>query len=219
MGAFGAIILRDLRLAFRQGSAIGTAVAFYLVAASIIPLGLGPDLNLLSRVAPGILWVTLLLSAILSVEAMYQQDKDDGTLEALALGPLPLEFIALAKSVGHWLTTCVPLILATPFAGLLLNLDVAALPGLILSLGVGTIGVSSVASIGAALILGLRRGALLLPLVILPLFVPFLIFGVSMLSGVSGTFGPSFLLLSALSLFTAAISPFAAAAALRLSLE
>jgi heme exporter protein B len=219
MSAFRALIGRDLRLAARHGSAVGTSVGFYLVAASIVPLGLGPDLKLLARIAPGILWVALLLSAILSVEAMYQQDKDDGTLDALALGPMPLELVAVAKSVSHWLTTCIPLIIATPFAALLLNLDVNALPKLMLSLLVGTAGVSSVAGIGAALILGLRRGALLLPLLILPLFVPFLIFGVAMLSEVPGTFEPSLLLLAALSLFTAAISPFAAAAALRLSLE
>lgn len=219
MGALGALLSRDLRLAVRQGSAIGTAVGFYLVAASIIPLGLGPDLKLLARIAPGLLWVALLLSAILSVEAMYQQDKDDGTLDALALGPLPLELVALTKSIAHWLTTSVPLIVATPFAALLLNLDVAVLPKLILSLAIGTVGVSSVAGIGAALVLGLRRGALLLPLLILPLFTPFLIFGVAVLSDVPGTFQPSLLLLSALSLFTAAISPFAAASALRLSLE
>jgi heme exporter protein B len=219
MGGLKPLLLRDLRLAFRQGSSVGVAVAFYLVAASVIPLGLGPDLKLLSRIAPGILWVALLLSAILSVDALYQQDKDDGTLEALALGPLPLEAVALVKSFGHWLTTCIPLILATPLAGLLLNLDVAALPKLVLSLFVGTIGVSSVAGIGAALVLGLRRGALLLPLLILPLFTPFLIFGVSMLSGIPGIFQPSFFLLLALSLLATALSPFAAAAALRLSLE
>lgn len=219
MRGFWTLLTRDVRLAFRQGSAIGTAVAFYLIASSIVPLGLGPDLKLLARVAPGILWVALLLSAILSVEAMYQQDRDDGTLEALALGPLPLELIALSKTASHWLTTCVPLILATPFAGLLLNLDVNALPKLILSLLIGTVGVSAVAGVGAALVLGLRRGALLLPLLVFPLFAPFLIFGVSMLSDVPGTFEPSLLLLSALALFSAATSPFAAAAALRLSLE
>lgn len=208
-----------MQLAFRQGSAIGTSLGFYLVAISIIPLGLGPDLALLSRIAPGIIWVALLLSAILSVDAMYQQDKDDGSLDLLALGPLPLEMIAFSKSCSHWLTTCVPLVLITPLTGLLLNIDIALVPNLIATLLIGTAGVSAVAGIGAALTTGLRRGALLLPLLILPLFAPFLIFGVSALSGAEGAFTPSLLLLTALSLTASVASPFAAAAALRLSLE
>jgi heme exporter protein B len=214
-----ALIERDLRLALRQGSAIGTALGFYLVAVSIIPLGLGPDLKLLSRIAPGILWISFLLSAILSVDALFQEDRDDGSLDALVIGPLPVELIAVSKSVVHWLMTCLPLILMTPLAGLLLNLELEALPKLLIALAAGTIGISFVAGAGAALTVGLRRGALLLPLLILPLFAPFLIFGVGAMAESPGAFSQSILLLSALSLFSVAAMPFAAALALRLALE
>jgi heme exporter protein B len=219
MNAFFALLHRDLVLSVRQGSAVGTALGFYLVAVSIIPLGLGPDLKLLSRIAPGILWISFLLSAVLSVDALFQEDKDDGSLDALAIGPLPTEMIAVSKSLAHWLTTCIPLILVTPLACLFLNMDMAALPKLLAALTVGTIGVSFVAGAGAALTLGLRRGALLLPLLILPLFTPFLIFGAGAMSDAQGAFIQSFLLLLALSLFSMAAMPFAAAMALRLSLE
>ena len=177
MNAFLALMGRDLRLAIRQGSAVGTALGFYLVAVSIIPLGLGPDLNLLSRIAPGILWISFLLSAVLSVDALFQEDRDDGSLDALVLGPLPAELIAASKSIAHWVTTCVPLIVVTPLAGLLLNIQAESLPKLLAALLAGTVGVSFIAGAGAALTLGLRKGALLLPLLILPLFTPFLIFG------------------------------------------
>lgn len=219
MNAFLALLQRDLVLAVRQGSAVGTALGFYLVAVSIIPLGLGPDLKLLSRIAPGILWISFLLSAVLSVDALFQEDKDDGSLDALAIGPLPTEMIVVSKSLAHWLTTCIPLILITPLACLFLNMDMAALPKLLAALAVGTIGISFVAGAGAALTVGLRKGALLLPLLILPLFIPFLIFGTGVMSEAAGAFLQSFLLLSALSLFSVAAMPFAAAMALRLSLE
>ena len=219
MNPFKALISRDLRLAVRQGSAVGTALGFYLVAVSIIPLGLGPDLNLLSRIAPGILWISFLLSAVLSVDALFQEDRDDGSLDALVIGPLPAELIAASKSLAHWVTTCLPLIALTPLAGLLLNIEAASPPKLLASLSAGTIGISFVAGAGAALTLGLRKGALLLPLLILPLFTPFLIFGVGAMAASPGAFGQSMLLLSALSLFSVAAMPFAAALALRLSLE
>jgi heme exporter protein B len=217
--AFFALLGRDLSLAFRQGTAISTAIGFYLIAVSIIPLGLGPDLALLQRIAPGILWIALLLAAVLSVETLFHDDRDDGSLDALILGPLPLEAVAAAKALAHWLTTCVPLILITPLTGLFLNLDAAAIPTLLLSLAVGTIGISFVASAGAALTAGLRKGALLLPLLILPLFTPFLIFGAGTMSGVPGAASQSLLLLGGLSLFSMAAMPFAAALALRLGVE
>ncbi len=172
MKPFLALVERDLRLALRQGSAIGTALGFYIVAVSIIPLGLGPDLKLLSRIAPGILWVSFLLSSILSVDALFQDDREDGSLDALIIGPLPAELIAAAKSLVHWLITCVPLIILTPLAGLLLNIEVTALPKLLLSLAAGTTGVSFVAGMGAALTVGLRRGALLLPFSFFPYSYP-----------------------------------------------
>ena len=219
MSAFLALLARDFRLAIRQGSALGTALGFYLVAVSIIPLGLGPDLKLLSRIAPGILWISFLLAAVLSVDALFQEDRDDGSLDALVIGPLPAELIAASKSLAHWVTTCVPLIVITPLAGLLLNIEPNSIPKLLAALAAGTIGISFVAGAGAALTLGLRRGALLLPLLILPLFTPFLIFGVGAMSASPGAFEQSILLLSALSLFSVAAMPFAAALALRLGLE
>ena len=219
MTSFLTLLGRDLRLAARQGSAAGTALGFYLVAVATVPLGLGPDLNLLSRIAPGILWISFLLSAVLSVEAIFQDDRDDGSLDALVLGPLPAELVAASKSLAHWITTCIPLILVTPLAGLLLNIELAALPKLLAALAVGTVGISFVATAGAALTLGLRRGALLLPLLILPLFEPFLIFGVGAMADTENAFFQSILLLGGLSIFSMAAMPFAAALALRLSLE
>jgi heme exporter protein B len=219
MSAFLALLTRDLRLAIRQGSAVGTALGFYLVAVSIIPLGLGPDLNLLGRIAPGILWIAFLLSAVLSVDALFQEDRDDGSLDALMIGPLPAELIAASKSLAHWVTTCLPLIVITPLAGLLLNIEPDSIPKLLAALMAGTIGISFVAGAGAALTLGLRKGALLLPLLILPLFTPFLIFGAGAMSASPGAFEQSLLLLLALSLFSVAAMPFAAALALRLGLE
>jgi len=219
MKPFFALIGRDLRLALRQGSAIGTALGFYLVAVSIIPLGLGPDLNLLSRIAPGVLWVSFLMSAVLSADALFQEDRDDGSLDALALGPLPAELIAASKSLSHWITACLPLIAITPLAGLLLNMEAAFLPKLLAALLAGTPGMSFIAGAGAALTLGLRKGALLLPLLILPLFTPFLIFGVGAMAASPGAFEQGLLFLGGLSLFSMAAMPFAAALALRLGLE
>jgi heme exporter protein B len=219
MKPFFSLISRDLRLALRQGSAIGTALGFYLVAVSVIPLGLGPDLNLLSRIAPGILWVAFLLATVLSADALFQEDRDDGSLDGLALGPLPAELIAASKSLSHWITACLPLIAITPLAGLLLNMEAASLPKLLAALLAGTPGISFIAGAGAALTLGLRRGALLLPLLILPLFTPFLIFGVGATAASPGAFEQSLLFLGALSIFSLAAMPFAAALALRLGLE
>jgi heme exporter protein B len=150
---------------------------------------------------------------------MFQEDRDDGTLDALILGPMPLELVTVSKSAAHWITTCVPLMLTTPLAALLLNLDAGILPKLLASFLIGTLGISFIATAGAALTLGLRRGALLLPLMILPLFTPFLIFGVGALSEAPGAFTQSLLFLGGLSLFAAAIMPFAAALALRVGLE
>ena len=222
MTAFLALLRRDIALALREGGAIGTALGFYLIVVAILPLGLGPDLNLLSRIAPGILWVALLLSALLSADRIFHADHEDGTLEALALGPLPLEAVAAAKAAAHWLTTAVPLALMAPLLGLMLNLDIAAYPPLVGTMLVGTPAISVIGSIGAALTLGIRRGGLLLPLLVLPLFIPVLVFGVgtisAILSGPSGFLGP-LLILAAFSLASIVLAPLATAAALRLQLQ
>ncbi len=222
MKAFLALVSRDLRLAWREGGAIGVALGFYLVVVAILPLGLGPDLNLLTRIAPGVLWVALLLAALLSADRIFYNDFDDGALEVIALGPLPLEAVAAAKCLAHWLSVGVPLALLAPILGLMLNLDIEGYGPLIVTMLAGTPAISFIGAIGAALTLGLRRGGLLLSLLILPLYVPVLIFGVSSMDAVltgPGSFWTPFSILCALSLAAIALAPFAAAAALRMNLQ
>lgn len=213
------LLSRDVRLALREGGAIGTALGFYLMVVAILPLGLGPDLNLLSRIAPGVLWIALLLSALLSADRIFHADHEDGTLEALALGPLPLELVAVAKACAHWLTTALPLTLLAPLLGLMLNLEASAYLPLAGTMLVGTPAISFIGSIGAALTLGLGRGGLLLSLLVLPLFIPVLVFGVSaisaIVSGPGGYLSP-LLILAAFSLASIVLAPIATAAALRL---
>ena len=218
MRPFLALLLRDLRLAVRDGGALGTALGFNLIVVALLPLGLGPDLNLLTRIAPGVLWIALLLSALLSLPRLFEADYEDGTLEILATGSLPLELVVVAKSLAHWMSTGIPLLLLAPVFGLLLNLDLAALPILLATLLLGTPAVSFLGSIGAALTLGSRRGGLLIALLVLPLYVPTLIFGVSSISTAvlaTGGITAPLLVLAAISLAAIVIGPFAAAAALR----
>jgi heme exporter protein B len=222
MNAFVSLIGRDLRLAHRQGGAVMTALGFYLVIVATLPLGLGPDLNLLSRIAPGVLWVALLLSSLLSADRMFHDDHEDGSLEIIALGPLPLELVALAKALAHWITVGIPLLLLAPLLALLLNMAESAYLPLMATLIAGTPAVSFVAGIGAALTVGMRKGGLLLPLLILPLYVPVLIFAVSAVDAVvtgPGSFVAPFLILCAITLAAIVLSPLATAAALRLNLS
>jgi len=217
-----ALFRRDVMLAWREGGATGTALGFYLVVVAIIPLGLGPDLNLLSRIAPGVLWVALLLASLLSADRIFHNDYEDGSLDILAMGPLPLELVAALKSLAHWVTTGVPLALLAPVLGLLLNLPIEAYPLLMLSVLAGTPAVSFVAAIGAALTLGLRRSGVLLALLVLPLYVPVLIFGVATVSAASvgpASPWPPFLILCALSLASLVLAPIASAAALRTAMR
>ena len=218
MRPFFALLCRDLRLAVRDGGALGTALGFNLIVVALLPLGLGPDLNLLTRIAPGILWIALLLSALLSLPRLFEADYEDGTLEILATGSLPLELVVVAKSLAHWMSTGIPLLLLAPVFGLLLNLDLAALPILLATLLLGTPAVSFLGSIGAALTLGSRRGGLLIALLVLPLYVPTLIFGVSSISAAvlaTGGITAPLLVLAAISLAAIVLGPIAAAAALR----
>jgi len=222
MRPFLVLVSRDIRLAFREGGAIGVALGFYLIVVAILPLGLGPDLNLLSRIAPGVLWVALLLAALLSADRIFYNDYEDGALEVIALGPLPLEAVAVAKCLAHWLSIGVPLALLAPVLGLMLNLDIRGYGPLVATMLAGTPAISFIGAIGAALTLGLRRGGLLLSLLILPLYVPVLIFGVSSVNAVlagPGSFWQPFMILCALSLAAIALAPFAAAAALRMNLQ
>ncbi|MGQ0673535.1 MAG: heme exporter protein CcmB [Hyphomicrobium sp.] len=221
MSAFWTLLKRDLRLALREGGAIGTALGFYLIVVTLMPLGLGPDLNLLGRIAPGVLWIALLLSALLSLPRMFESDHDDGALELIATGPLPLELAAAAKAAAHWITTGIPLTLLTPVLGLLLNLDLDAAPVLVATMLAGTPAISFLGGIGAALTLRARRGGLLIALLVLPLFVPTLIFGIQAVSAItlqSGSASASLMALAAVSLGSLVIGPIAAAAAIRAQL-
>lgn len=221
MSAFWTLVGRDLRLAVREGGAIGTALGFFLVVVTLMPLGLGPDLNLLSRIAAGILWIALLLAALLSLGRIFETDYEDGTLDVLATGPMPLELVTAAKALAHWLSTGIPLALLAPVLGLLLNLDLKAYPVLIATMLAGTPAVSFLGSIGAALTLKARRGGLLLALIVLPLYIPTLIFGISAQASTADAsgFGASTLILLALSLASVVLGPVAAAAALRIQMQ
>lgn len=218
MSCFRTLLKRDIMLAWREGGALGTALGFFLIVVTLMPLGLGPDLNLLSRIAPGILWIGLLLSALLSLPRLFEPDLEDGSLEILALGTLPLEAVVAAKCLAHWLTTAVPLAILAPVLGLLLNLELTAHPILLATMLIGTPSVSFLGAIGAALTVRSRRGGLLIALLVLPLYIPTLIFGISAISAVTlatSAAASSLLILAALSLASIALAPFAAAAALR----
>lgn len=220
MQPFLALLGRDLTLALREGGALGTALGFYVVVVALMPLGLGPDLNLLSRIAAGVLWIALLLSALLSLPRLLEADYEDGALEAIALGPLPLEVVVATKALAHWLATGIPLTLMAPVLGLMLNLEIGAYPMLLASMLIGTPAVSFLGAIGAALTLRARRGGLLLAVLVLPLYVPTLIFGISALAAGLGPGGaaPSLLVLAAVSLASLVLGPLAAAAAIRAQL-
>ena len=221
MSAFRLLVLRDLRLALRQGGDAAMVVAFFVLTVILFPFGVGPEAALLARIAAGILWVTALLAALLSLERLFLADWEDGSLEALALMPLPLEAQVLAKCLAHWLVAGLPLIMVAPLLALLLHLDVAGYPVLLLSLLLGTPSLSLIGAVGAALSLGARRGGVLLSLLVLPLYIPVLIFGVASIEAAIGGFGarPHLLLLGALLAGAVVLAPIAAAAALRQALE
>lgn len=223
-GMFVKLVARDLRLAVRSGGGGGLAVLFFLAAIIFMPLGVGPDLNILAHLAPGLLWVALLLSALLTLDRMFQADLEDGSLDLMMLAPLPLELIVVGKCLAHWLTTGLPLLVVAVPLGLMLNLPTAAFLPLLAALAVGTPALSLLGAVGAALTAGVRRGGLLASLLVMPLYVPVLIFGVSasesgLMAGGSGAAQASLMLLGALSLASLVVGPLAAAAALRLLLD
>jgi heme exporter protein B len=221
MTGFRLLVLRDLRLALRQGGDAAMVVGFFVLTIILFPFGVGPEPALLERIAAGILWVTALLASLLSLERLFQADWEDGSLEALALMPLPLEAQVLAKCLAHWLVSGLPLTLVAPLLALLLHLDPAGYPVLVLSLLLGTPTLSLVGAIGAALSLGARRGGVLLSLLVLPLYIPVLIFGVAAIEASIGGFAvrPHLLLLGAFLTAALPLAPLAAAAALRQALE
>lgn len=224
MNAFFALVQRDVRLATRVGGGGGMAVFFFLIVLSIVPFGIGPDFNLLTRIAPGMLWVALLLSALLTLDRLFQADQEDGTLDLLVLAPQPLELTVLAKAVSHWLTTGLPLVIAAPILGLMLNLPLEGMLPLMGAMLIGSPALSLLGAVGAALSVGVRRGGLLISLLVLPFYVPVLIFGVSAsraaLVAVPGDLGgQSLLLLGAVSLASLVVGPVGGAAALRVAVK
>jgi heme exporter protein B len=219
MKPFLALVWRDVRLAGRAGGNAALAVAFFAAIATLVPLGIGPDLHLLARIAAGVLWVGAVLSALLSLDRLFQSDFEDGSLDAIVLSPLSLEMIAAAKTVSHWLTTGVPLTLLSPLLALLFGLPVDAIAALTISLLVGTPAVSAIGAVGAALTLAIRRGGLILPLIVLPLLAPAVIFGAGVaLAALDRLSNGALPLLAAYSLAAVLLAPFAAAAAVRLNL-
>lgn len=214
-----ALLLRELRLAARGGSGAALALAFFALMASLVPLGVGPDLKLLARIAGGVLWVGAVLAALLSLDRLFQSDYEDGSLDLLALSPLSLEAIATTKIAAHWLSTGLPLTLLSPVLALLFGLPQNAILVLALSLLIGTPAVSALGAIGAGLTLSIRRGGLILPLILLPLLTPLVIFGSGAALGVlDGLANGALGLLAAFSLAATVLSPFAAAACVRLNL-
>lgn len=221
MNRFLSIVRRDLRLALRQGSDSVMVVMFFVLTVVLFPFGIGPEGNILARVASGVIFVAALLASMLSLERLFQTDYEDGSLELLTLSPLPLEIIVLAKITAHWLTTGLPLIIASPLLAVLMNMDNNGFTMLILSLLLGTPALSLIGAIGAALVLGSRRGGVLISLLVLPLFVPVLIFGVGLIEAAIGGFAvkSQILVLSGILFACLAFCPFAAAAAVRQSVE
>jgi heme exporter protein B len=196
-------------------------VVFFVIAASLFPLGVGPESALLERIAPGVLWVCALLATMLSLDRMFQEDYDDGSLEVIALGPLPLELVVLAKVLAHWLTTGLPLIIAAPVLAVLLKMSSEGFAVLMISLVLGTPILSLIGSVGAALTVGLKRGGVLISLLVLPLYVPVLIFAVGAVEGAIFGLGAqaNLLILAGGFLIFLVLTPWASAAALRMALE
>src|SRR5919205_2053874 len=212
---FVAVIVRDLRLAARVGGSGALGLVFFLMLVTIVPFALGPDLNLLARIGPAILWLAAVLATLIGLDRLFQADEEDGSLDLLRSSPLPLEGVVLAKVVAHWLTTGLPLALAAPLFGLLVALTPAAMLAMVATLLVGTPALAFIGAIGAALTASLRRGGLILAILVLPFMIPTLIFGVSAANaagGGTGPFFPPFLGLLALSLASGAIAVVAAAA-------
>jgi heme exporter protein B len=216
-----AVLLRDLTLSVRAGGGAGLALAFFVLLAVLVPLGVGPDGGLLARIAPGILWVGALLAALLSLDRIFALDREDGSLDLLATAPLPLEALVIAKAAAHWIVTALPLVAVAPLLGLVLNLGSAGAGWLALAFAIGTPALSMIGSFAAALVIGLRRGGLLLSLLVLPLYVPTLILGAEVARrGADGlAVATPLAFLGAISLGTLACLPFAAAAAIRANLR
>jgi heme exporter protein B len=221
MTALLGLFRRDLRLALRQGGDTALVIGFFILAVILFPFGVGPEPDVLTRIAAGILWVAALLAALLSLDRLFQTDYEDGGLDLIVLSPVPLELAVLAKCAAHWVANGLPLALLSPLLAPVVDLDPVAFPTLVLSLLLGTPALSLIGSVAAALSLGARRQGVLLTVLVLPLYLPPLVFGAGAVeASVTGT-GPraDLLILGALTLTALALCPWASAAALRLALE
>ncbi|WP_375553257.1 heme exporter protein CcmB [Roseovarius mucosus] len=216
-----ALLLRDIRLAMRAGGGFGLGLSFFLIVVVLVPFGVGPQSALLTVIAPGILWLGALLACLLSLDRILALDWEDGSLDLLATSPLPMEGIVSVKALAHWLTTGLPLVAAAPVLGLLLNLSELGYKWLIVSLLLGTPALSVIGTFGAALTVGLKRGGLLLSLLVLPLYVPTLIFGAEVARRGAEGFDVTtpLLMLAGITCGTIALLPFASAAVLRVNLR
>ncbi len=221
MAAFFGLLRRDVRLSLRQGGELGLVLGFFVLTVLLFPFGVGPEPQVLGRIAAGIIWAAALLAAVLSLDRLFAADYADGGLDLIALSPLPLELAVLAKVAAHWLTTGLPLMLLSPLLAVFVDLDPAAIPMLMLSLLIGTPTLSLLGAIAAALTLGARRAGVLVALLVLPLYLPPLIFGTAaveaVLTGQSAR--GDLLLLGAMTLAAMPLAPWATAAAVRQSLE
>jgi heme exporter protein B len=222
MTALAALLIRDMRITARVGGGALIGVLFFLVVVTLTPFAIGPDLALLKRIGPAILWLAALLATLLALDRLFAADHDDGSLDLILTGRAPLELVVAVKGLAHWLTTGLPLVICAPLIGLLLNLDLPAEGALTLTLLAGTPALTFIGLIGAAIAVMLLRGGLLLAVIVLPLTVPVLIFGVAAANAaIAGPvpFGTPFSMLCALTLASLVIGPFAAAAALRQEIE
>ncbi|MEM1300576.1 MAG: heme exporter protein CcmB [Pseudomonadota bacterium] len=219
MSALLALVRRDVALALRLGGGGSIGVAFFVLVIVLVPLGIGPEGNTLQKIAGGILWIAALLAALLSLDRLFQADYEDGSLDQLMLAPVALEQVVLAKSVAHWLTTGLPMTMIAPVLGVMLALPVETLPVLVFSLAIGTPALSLVGAVGAAITVGVRRGGLLLSILVLPLYIPTLIFGARAVDQALLAIDPTaaLALTGAVTLMAAALAPFAASAALRVN--
>ncbi|WP_428480334.1 heme exporter protein CcmB [Spongiibacter thalassae] len=218
---FVAILRRDLRSALRSGSEWANPLLFFAIVCTLFPLGIGPDARQLALLAPGILWVVALLASMMATDSLFRSDYDDGTLEQMLLSPMPMYPLVLAKILAHWLTSGLPLCLMSPLLAVILQMPMSGVPVLVVSLLIGSAILSFIGAIGAALTVGLRKGGLLLSLIVLPLYIPVLIFGsAAVKSAIDGVvYLPTLALLGALFMLAVALAPLAVAGALRISVD
>jgi len=218
---FRHLVMRELRLALRQGTDVAMVISFFVITVTLFPLGVGPEPNILARIAAGVVWVTALLAVMLSLERMFQSDYEDGSVDLLLLTPAPLELVVLAKITAHWLLTGFPLIVTAPVLAALMNMPAAGYGVLVATMAMATPTLSLIGAVGAALTLGARRGGVLISLLVLPLYIPVLIFAVAAVDAAITdlTTRPHLLILGAMLAAALPLAPWAAAAALRHSLR